>query len=91
VVILKIQKNFWDTANQRFVHKNYKNNSLCQKISIEIFLANKNNKVKIMRECQECKKPMKKISSMNSSNAIIETWECQECGWKKEICTGLKL
>jgi len=34
---------------------------------------------------------MKKISSMNSSNAIIETWECQECGWKKEICTGLKL
>jgi DNA-directed RNA polymerase subunit RPC12/RpoP len=42
------------------------------------------------KECEECKSQMRRLSSINSSNAVIETWECPECGFKKELCTGLK-
>lgn len=42
------------------------------------------------RICKECHSNMHKVRTINSGNATYETWQCDTCNHKEEICIGLR-
>ena len=41
------------------------------------------------KECKACKSQMHIASKIQSGNAIYETWQCNICNEREELCTGL--
>ena len=44
----------------------------------------------MVRTCSKCKSTMHKAGTINSGNATYETWQCDKCNFREQLCTGIK-